>query len=413
MSVPAQARDVLARARHLMPQLVRWRRHLHQYPELANEEFETSALVQRVLNDLGLKVRAGPEATGTPTGVVGLLEGTGPRDASRPVRTIGIRADMDCLPIQEKTGLPFASRHPGKMHACGHDGHTAISLGTATLLAGMRSQLSGNVKFFFQPAEEADGGADPMIRAGVMENPRVDAVIALHLNTIQPTGQLSLKYGPSTAAADTAILTIRGTGAHGAWPHNGVDAITAAGHVIVALQTLVSREMAPLDPVVFTIGTIRGGYANNVIADEVRMEATVRTLKRETRAAMPERITRIVKGVCEALRAEGDVEYVGGYPSLVNDPRLCRLVEDTAAALFGKDRVTVRDEPGMGAEDFAYFAQAAPGCMFGLGARNEAEGITAPGHSPFYTFDEAAMPVGVALFAEVARRFLQSGLPEA
>lgn len=410
MAAPVMHRDLLDRARMLQDRIVGWRRHIHAHPELGMEEFETSKLVRQVLEELGIEVRWGPEATGTPTGVVGILRGTAPGQG--PARCVGIRADMDCLPIQERTGLPFASRHPGKMHACGHDAHTAILLGTAALLAAMRSSFRGTVKFFFQPAEEGPGGGEPMVKAGVMENPKVDMVLALHVGTIQDTGTISLKPGPSTAAADTAVITIKGKGAHGAWPHNGVDAIVAAGHAIVALQTLVSRETAPLESVVFTIGTIHGGYANNVIADEVKMEATVRTLKKEIREAMPGRIERVLKGVTEALGASYELEYVWGYPTMVNDPRVCRLVEQRAAAMLGRENVLIRDEPGMGAEDFAYFTEAAPGCMFGLGAGSAAKGIKAPGHSPFFTVDEDALPVGVALFADVALAFLKDGLPD-
>ena len=405
MSAERVTSDALALAREVLPRMIQWRRQIHANPELAMEEFATSALVQEVLQDLGIEVYAGPEHTGTPTGVVGLLRGTAPRPNGEE-RTIGIRADMDALPIQEQTGLPFASRNPGKMHACGHDGHTAILLGTAAILAGMREQLPGNVKFFFQPAEEDEGGAEPMIRAGCMENPRVDAVIALHLSTVLPTGKISVTYGVSTAAADTARITVRGRAAHGAWPHRGVDAVLAAAHVVVALQALVSRETPPLDAVVLTVGTIHGGTANNIVCDEVTMEATVRTLKRELREAMPDRIRRVVESTAAAYGAQAEVEYIWGYPSLHNDQNITALVEAVGRDLLGDDGVTVRSEPGMGAEDFAYFAEAAPGCMFSLGARNEALGIVHEGHTPYYTFDEEAMAVGAAVFVETVRRFL-------
>lgn len=399
--------SALDRSRAMLPQMIAWRRHIHQHPELAMEEYQTSELVAQVLTGLGLEVLRGPEHTGTPTGVVGILRG----EAAPPGggRTIAIRADMDALPITERTGLPFASRHEGKMHACGHDGHTAILLGTASILAEQRRLLPGNVKFIFQPAEETIGGAEPMVKAGVVDD--VDVVLALHLNASQPTGFISLKYGVATAAVDTAHITILGKNSHGAWPHRGIDAIHTAGQAIVALQAMVSRQTSALDPLVFTIGTIRGGTASNIVAEEVAMDATIRTLRDETRAAVPQRIEQILRGVCRAFGAEYRLQITPGYPSVINDPLVCALVEEAASAVLGPDRVLLRDEPGMGAEDFAYFGRAVRGCMFNLGARNEEQGITALAHTPYFTFDEEAMAYGAAIFVQAVQQFLAAGLP--
>jgi amidohydrolase len=314
---------------------------------------------------------------------------------------------MDALPILEQSGKEYASLNPGVMHACGHDGHTTILMGVARLLSEMKDEIAGNVKFLFQPAEEGPGGALPMIEAGVLDNPKVDAAIGLHLEaTRYHAGQIGLKAGASSAAPDSMEIRITGRGGHGAHPHRSVDAIVAAGHLIVALQSIVSREIDPLGSVVVTVGTIHGGYRSNVIADEVVMTGTVRTLDPQVRAAMPTRIERIVKGICEGLRCSYSIGYHEGPPSVVNDASMTDLVEDVAHRILGQDNVFRVANPSMGGEDFSYFAERVPSQFFNLGGCNPAKGCDYPGHHPKYDFDEDAIPYGMAVLAGSALEFL-------
>ena len=385
------------RAKALGPEFAKVRQNIHQHPELGMEEVRTSGIVAEYLRGLGLEVTAHVANTG----VVGLLCG------GQPGKTIALRADMDALTIPERSGVPFASLEPGKMHACGHDGHTAILMGVAKLLTEMKAEIHGNVKFLFQPAEEAlPGGAAPMIEAGVLENPHVDAAMGLHLSTDIPTGQIGLMAGASCAAADMIQIKISGKGGHGAHPHKSIDAIAAAGYVIVALQTIASREIDPLGSVVVTLGTINGGYRNNVIADQVLITGTVRTLDPVVRASMPERIERILSGVCEALRCGHELTYEHGYPSIVNDPQMADLVELAAQKLLGIGNVLRLPVPSMGGEDFSYFAAKVPAIYFRLGGGNVEKGCIYPGHHPQFNFDEDAIPVGMAVTVAAVLEFL-------
>ncbi|MFO8059519.1 MAG: M20 family metallopeptidase, partial [Bacillota bacterium] len=320
--------DIRRRAEKLLPEVVELRRQFHMNPELGMEEFETAGTVAAYLEDLGIEVRTGVGGTG----VVGLLRG------SAPGRTAALRADMDALPIEEDSGAEYASRVPGKMHACGHDAHTANLLGTARLLAEITSggeNLSGNVKFLFQPAEEGPGGAEPMIADGALGDPDVDAVFGLHVHTDLPTGKIALQEGVSSASADSADITVVGRGGHGAHPEHAVDSVVVAAHVITALQTLVSRETGPTDSAVITVGRINGGFRSNVIAPRVEMAATVRALTPEIRRALPGRIERIVEGVTRAMRADYELEYSFGYPPLENDPEITALVAGVGVRVLG------------------------------------------------------------------------------
>ena len=388
--------DQLAKARTLQAEFVGLRRDIHQHPELGFEEIRTAGIVAKYLQSLGLEVTT---MVGGP-GVVGLLRG------DLPGKTVALRADMDALPVPEQSGVEYASTVPGKMHACGHDGHTAILLGVARLLSGIREQIPGNVKFFFQHAEEGPGGARPMIEAGAMDNPRVDGILALHLGNDLPTGTIGLVAGASTASSDSFELTIAGKGGHGAHPHKSIDAIAAAGHVIVALQTIISREIDPLGAAVVTIGTINGGYRRNVIADQVIMTGTVRTIDQAVQQAIPGQIERIIQGVCGALRCQYQFIYNYGVPSVVNALEMTDLVEGVAKRVLGEQNVFRGNKPTMGGEDFSFFAQRAPGVMFSLGAGNPAKGCDFPIHHPRFNFDEDAIPVGMAILAESALEFL-------
>ncbi|MDP3058809.1 MAG: amidohydrolase, partial [bacterium] len=337
------------------------------------------------------------------TAVVGIIRG------STPGKTIAIRADMDALTITEQTGKPYASTIPGKMHACGHDGHTAILMGVAKLIIERKDDLIGNVKLFFQPAEEGPGGALPMIEAGVMVNPTVDAVIGLHLNTSNiQMGQIALRSGANSAGTDEIHIRLKGKGGHGAHPHNTIDAIIPTGHLIVALQTIVSREVDPLGSAVITIGTVNGGYRNNIIADNVFLTGTVRTLDPTVRNSMPERIERIIKGISDTFRCTYEFNYIWGYPSVINDVAMTSLAEEVGHCLLGKENVVRAPHPSMGGEDFSYFAEKAPGVFFSLGAKNEAKDCIYPGHNSRYDFDEDAIPVGMAMLTGIALTYLRS-----
>ncbi len=389
--------SLLERAKALAPEFIAFRRDFHRHPETGLEEVRTSGIVAEYLTSLGIEV---VHPVLEKSGVLGILRG------AKPGKTIAIRADIDALSVPEQSGVEYASTVPGLMHACGHDGHTAILMGVAKLLSEVKDELAGTVKFFFQPAEEGPGGALPMIEAGVMENPRVDAALGLHLGTDQPTGHIGLRAGANSAGTDSIEIRITGKGGHGAHPHKSIDAITAAGHVIVALQTIASREIDPLGSVVVTLGTINGGYRGNVIADTVVITGTVRTLDPEVRASMPERIERIVGGVCAAMRTEFELNYSNGYPSVFNDVEMTDMLESVGQRVLGADKVHRIANPSMGGEDFAYFAEKVPAIFFRLGAANEAKDCIYPGHHPKYNFDEDAIPVGMAVMAEAALEYL-------
>lgn len=388
---------LLPRAKELQPEFVAFRRDFHRHPELGFQEVRTAGIVADYLRGLGLEVQTGVGGTG----VVALIRG------AQPGRTIAIRADMDALPIPEQSGVEYASLEPGKMHACGHDGHTAILLGVAKLLAERRQQIHGNVKLLFQHSEEGPSGARPMIEAGAMQHPQVDGVIALHLGTDLPVGKIGIMSGASTASADSFELTIHGKGGHGAHPHRSIDAIVAAGHVIVALQTLISRETDPLGAGVISIGTIQGGYRHNVIADCVVLTGTVRTVDPELQRQMPSSIERVVAGVCTGLRCQYQFSYNHGVPSVINDRGMVDLVLSVGRTLLGQDNAIEGNAPTMGGEDFSFFAAVAPGAMFRLGAGNATAGCDFPGHHPRFNFDEDAIPIGMAVLAESALQFLQ------
>ncbi|EAX46520.1 amidohydrolase [Thermosinus carboxydivorans Nor1] len=377
-----------------LPTLIAIRRQLHRYPELAFHEVRTAEVIASILISAGLEVKTGIALTG----VTGLIRGAGPR-------TVAVRADMDALPIQEQSQAPYASTVPNVMHACGHDGHMAIALGAAMVLQRLRPRLPGSVKFIFQPAEEGPGGAQPMIAAGVLTEPEVEAVFGFHLYNPLPAGQIGLSYGQTCAATDEIKITIVGKGGHGAHPHQTVDAVVVAAQVVNALQTVVSRQINPLDAAVVTIGSIRGGYANNVIADRVELWGTVRTLSEKLRAAMPAKIEQIVSGITAAHGAAYEFVYNRGYPPLITDHALTALVAASAARIVGPDNI-VRLDPSMGGEDFAYFAQAAPAAFFRIGSGGEA--FPYPSHHPRFDFDESAIGIGVRVLVQTVLDYFQS-----
>ncbi|WP_088892612.1 M20 family metallopeptidase [Leptolyngbya ohadii] len=379
-------------ADRLAPRLIEIRRHLHSHPELSGQEYQTAAYVAGVLSSCGLHVQ---ELVGK-TGVVGHLNGD-----STDSRLLGIRADMDALPIQERTGLEFASHQPGIMHACGHDVHTTVGLGTAMILSQLGT-LPGTIRFLFQPAEETAQGASWMIRDGVMED--IDAVLATHVFPTIPGGSIGIRYGALTAAADDLEITILGESGHGARPHEAIDAVWIASQVITSLQQAISRTQNPLRPVVLTIGQINGGRAPNVIADQVRLLGTVRSLHPETSAMLPEWIEGIVSNVCQTYGAKYEMNYRRGVPSVQNDPYLTKIVEDAAQEAWGSDRVQLLMEPSLGAEDFSLYLNHAPGTMFrlGVGFRDRPN---YPLHHPQFHVDESSIITGVVTMAYAAYKY--------
>jgi amidohydrolase len=366
------------------------RREIHRHPELGFEEHNTQAIVERELDALGIEHR---RVAGT--GVVGIVRG------ALPGRVTGLRADMDALPIDEDSGEACASEIAGKMHACGHDAHTAMLLGAARVLQATRATLRGTAVLLFQPAEEGPGGALPMIEAGVMDDPKIEAVTMLHVDPRLPTGTIGIRPGPVAAAADEFHVTIRGKGGHGAWPHKAVDVIPCAAATVLALQNIASRETDPLASIVVTIGTIEGGYRNNVIADRVKLTGTIRTHDPEIRDAAHAKVRRIVEGIAAAYGAQAEITTMLGYPPVVNDATLAEAFGRYAQEVAG---IAVESPPPtMGGEDFAYFAQRVPGVVVRLGIYNETVGSVHSGHSPQFRLDEGAIPTGIATLVAFAR----------
>lgn len=377
----------------LSPRLIEIHRHLHSHPELSGQEHQTSAYVAGVLSSSGLHIR---ETVGK-TGVVGEITAQGPDP-----RLLAIRTDMDALPIQEATGLEYASRRPGIMHACGHDVHTTVGLGTAMILSHLRDSLPGNIRFLFQPAEETAQGARWMIQDGVMEN--VSAILSLHVFPSVPAGSVAVRYGALTAAADNLEITIIGESGHGARPHEAVDAIWIASQVITALQQAISRTQNPLRPVVLTIGQIKGGRAPNVIADQVRLRGTVRSLHPETSAALPQWVEEIVASICRPYGARYDINYERGVPTVQNSHQLSQLIEVAAQEAWGYEGVQVLPEPSLGSEDFSLYLEHAPGAMFRLGVGRK-DKPNYPLHHPQFAVDESAIVTGVVTMAYAAYRY--------
>ena len=382
-----------------LQKVTEWRRDIHAHPELSQHEERTAELIADVLEGLGLEVTRNVGGYG----VVGLLRGNGSR-------TVGLRADMDALPLNEETGLPYASQNAGVMHACGHDTHTAMLLGAACELADIRDKLRGNVKFIFQPAEELNpvGGAPGMIRDGVLENPHVDALFALHVWPTYETGQIVMRPGALMGASDRIFLTVHGQTAHGSRPDQGIDAIVAASHIVTGLQGIISRSVSPLDAAVITIGTIHGGYRYNVIPDTVKLEGTVRTLRAEVQDAMPELITRTAQGIAGALGASCEVEYVKGYPPLLNDAELTGLACESVRKRLGSDALVIAEQPELGAEDFAFFARERPAVMAWLGCRPHDVNVKDMPklHNTKFCPDEECFRYGIEFFVGCVKDFL-------
>lgn len=380
---------------NLAPRLIEIRRHLHAHPELSGEEYQTAAYVAGVLSSCGLHVR---EAVGK-TGVVGELIGEG-----KDKRTLAIRTDMDALPIHERTQLDFASRTPGIMHACGHDVHTTLGLGTAMVLSQLSQSLPGNIRFLFQPAEEVAQGARWMVKDKAIES--VNSILGVHVFPSIPARHIGIRYGALTAAADDLEIIIQGESGHGARPHQAIDAIWIASQVITSLQQAIGRTQNPLHPIVLTIGKIEGGRAANVIADRVKMVGTVRSLHPDSHANLPQWIENIVAGVCQIYGAKYQVNYSRGVPSVQNNLNLTKLLETASREAWGSELVQIIPEPSLGAEDFSVYLEKVPGCMFRLGV-GHTEKDNYPLHHPLFEVDEAAIITGVVTLAYSAYKYWQ------
>lgn len=375
-------------ATELAPRLIEIRRHIHSHPELSGEEYQTAAFVAGVLSSNGIHVE---ENVGK-TGVIGELEGNGSHGG-----ILAIRTDMDALPIQERAAVDFISRNQGIMHACGHDVHTTVGLGTAMILSKLSQEIPGKLRFIFQPAEEIAQGASWMVADGAMDN--VDHILGVHVFPSIPGGSIGIRYGALTAAADDLEIIITGESGHGARPHEAIDAIWIAAQVITTLQQAISRTQNPLRPVVLSIGQINGGRAPNVIADSVRLLATVRSLHPETRAELPNWIENIVKNVCDTYGAKYQVNYRQGVPSVQNDFALTQILQSAAEEAWGSSCVQVLPEPSLGAEDFSMYLEKAPGSMFRLGVGLKDREVNYPLHHPKFEVDESAIITGVVTFA--------------
>ncbi|MDQ3693003.1 MAG: amidohydrolase [Chloroflexota bacterium] len=397
MSTPTRLRESID---EMMPGVVADRRHLHEHPELGFHEVETARFVAERLQALGVEdIRTGIAETGV-TGVIRGGQGAG--------KTVLLRADMDALPIVEENDVPYRSRHDGVMHACGHDGHTAMLLGVARVLTERKDDFTGTVKLLFQPAEEMPpGGAKPMIEAGVLDDPPVDAVFGIHLDQDAPVGKVSLAGGPVMAAADRFTVVIKGKGGHGAKPQTAIDPIAVGSQIVVALQTLISREYDPVATGVVSVCAFLSGSAFNVIPDTAELRGTVRTFTAENRAMLSERIPELVRGIAAAMRAEAEVTYDFGYPASINDPAMTDLVREVVTEVVGAENV-IAAEPQMGAEDFSYFLERRPGSFFFIGSNNAERDLTWSHHHPRFDIDEAALAIGIESVAKTALRYLET-----
>jgi amidohydrolase len=388
--------DLSEDVRAVAGDVVAIRRDVHRHPEMGFKEARTADLIERKLKSLGIEARriAG-------TGILGTIRG------AKPGRTMLLRADIDALPVVELNEVPYRSAVEGVMHACGHDGHVATALGAAAVLMKRRDRLAGTIKLMFQPAEEGPGGAEPMIEAGILEKPKVDAAFAMHMWNDLAVGLIGARAGPVFASADEYTVRIHGKGGHGAAPHQTIDPVVVAAHVTLALQVIVSRKTHPLKSAVVTVGQIHGGVRHNIISDTATLNGTCRALEKPVRAMIQKEIRAIAKGVAGAFGAKAEVEWRPGYPPTVNDAAMTKLVRAAAAEVVGEKNVVAQDIT-MGAEDMSYVLEKVPGCYWLLGSANPKKGLDYPHHSARFDFDEESLPIGVQVWAKIAERFLSS-----
>lgn len=396
-------RDLKTKAESISDHLTELRRRIHRNPELGFEEKETSALVRKELFSIGVTLAP----LEFETGVVGLLEGKGQGRGT----VTALRADMDALPIAEKIGLAYASRNPGVMHACGHDGHVAMLLGAARLLAGMKDAFSGTVKFFFQPAEELLTGAKKLIEAKCLKNPDVHRLVAVHGWPDLEVGKIGVYSGPYMASADRFEIAVHGAGGHGGYPHRARDPIIAAAHTVVALQSIISRETDPLDQAVLSVCTLSAGHAFNVIPDQALLGGTVRCLEARVRASLQEKMRRVVESAPRAFGCEGRLNWTGLVPPLVNDPETIRMISEAGEAVLGQGGVERLPGPVMGSEDFAGYLEHVPqGALFRVGLKRPGREAK-PLHNSGFDFNDEALSVGASVLAGFVLRFHGSDEP--
>lgn len=392
--------DYRATIDEMMPGVIADRRHLHQHPELAFHEFETAAFVADRLKALGVEdIRTGIGQTG----VTGLIRGTGTQGSGK---VLMLRADMDALPILEENEVDYVSQHPGVMHACGHDSHVSMLLGTTKVLMERRGDFAGTVKVLFQPAEEGGGGARAMRAAGALEDPHVDAAMGLHIWQDVPCGEVWVRDGTAMVGVTVFTITIFGKGGHGASPELTVDPIVVGSAVVSELLTLVSRERSPVVPEVVTIGSFRSGNAHNVIPDTAVLQGTIRFVTPEQGKAVGARLKALTEGIAAAMGARAEVDFVGSAPPLINDVEIARIVHDAAVEGFGAERVS-RGNLMSVSEDFGEFLDPVPGCFFFVGSRNEAKGFVYGHHHPKFDIDEEGMAVGIEAMSRAAVKYLQ------
>ena len=398
MTMSAAMDNLDAAIEAVLPDAFRVRRALHRVPETSYEEFETARLIRAELDRLSIAYIAGVDRA--PTATVATIG-----DVTKPC--VALRADIDALPIEERSGVAYASTRAGFMHACGHDGHTSILLATAALLKARVDALPVCVKLIWQPAEEGGAGANRLVQAGVLDGrvgPKVGAIYGLHGWPGLPVGTVSTRPGPLLAATDTFRVTFRGRGCHGAFPHLGRDPIVCAAEAILSIQLIVSRELDPTEPGLITVGIVRAGTATNVIPDEARIEGTIRTLTPEVRRMAAAALRRRVEGVAAANDCTATIELSDGYPATINDDDRARFVRETAVGALGASRFVPAARPAMGGEDFAYYAQAVPACFFLIGVTPPEQPSPPPLHSDRFDFADSAIATGVRMFVELVGR---------
>jgi hippurate hydrolase len=380
-------------------EMIETRRIIHANPELSNKEFETTALIKEKLAESGIET----VDIGMKTGVIGIIRG------GKPGRTLGIREDIDALPMPEETGLPFSSKNEGVCHSCGHDIHTAVLIYTGKILNEIKDELAGNVMLIFQPAEEGGGGAAQMAAHRYYDVLKPDMYVGLHTAPAIPAGSIGVKYGASGGSADSFTITVTGLGGHGAHPENFVSPVTIAAYLITQMETILARENDPRKPAVLTVGSIHGGTKGNIVPDSVVMQGTMRTLDAQLRLDMKAALKRIVEGCCATMRGKGVLEWdADGVPVLYNDENVTQQIYDSAAKLLGEDHIVVGKEPSMGSEDFSVFFDYGPGAQFSLGTQTPGKPETCYGiHNARNVFDEDSIPVGVGVLVQIARDYLK------
>ncbi|MEG1067736.1 MAG: M20 family metallopeptidase [Anaerovoracaceae bacterium] len=381
----------------IIDEMIQVRRELHKFPELSEMEFVTAEKISEQLEKYNIEHKCGIGGTG----IVAIVRG------KKSGKTVAAKADIDALPIQEKTEVPYKSCSPGIMHACGHDANSTILLGTAIVLKAMEEQLIGNVKFFFESAEETIGGGKLMVEQGAMENPKVDSIIGLHVMPYLEVGQVELKYGCLNASTNEVYITVHGKSGHAASPENTVDPVVVAAHVIVALQTLVSRNVSPTDSVVLTFGTINGGTKGNIIPDEVTMKGTLRTLSNEQREFAKNKVRLIAENTAKALGATAEVEITDSYNALISDDKIIDVIIKETEKTLGKSAIIMKKEPSMGAEDFSYYTENAKGAYFHIGCGNQRKNIVSDIHTETFDIDEDCIALGIELQTEIMLKLLQ------